>query len=207
MKRMGLLVLALAVAVTVGCHRSNTTSNSANGTPGAAGTSGSAVPRADANFVRDASELNNAEIEVSRLAVDRSTNPDVKKFAQTVIDDHTAAGDKLNAIAAQNSIETAPPNPDTARDERDKLASKQGADFDRAYVDAMVDGHDTFLSKLGSRVDKRGDGNNATITPEKSDNPVTQTVNQWAAETYRAASAHRDQAKALQDTLKKTATD
>jgi len=202
MKRTSLLALALSVAVTVGCNRNTTASNTANGTPGAAGTSGTAVPRGDANFVRDASELNNTEIEVSRLAVDRSTNPDVKKFAQILIDDHTAAGAKLNAIAVQNSIETAPPSPDSARDERDKLANKQGLDFDRSYLDAMMDGHDKFLSTLGSRVEKSGDGSNAVVMPEKSDNPVAQSVNQWAAETYRAASTHRDQAKALKETLK-----
>jgi hypothetical protein len=46
-----------------------------------------------------------------------------------------------------------------------------------------------------------------TVLPEKSDNEVTQRVNAWAADTYPAAYAHLQAAKALKDSLKKRATD
>ena len=50
-------------------------------------------------------------------------------------------------------------------------------------------------------------GHTVTILPEKSDNPVTQSINQWAADTYPAATMHLDRAKALKDSLKKRSTD
>jgi putative membrane protein len=195
----------LVAAMSVGCHRGNTATETANGTPGAAGTSGSGVPSGDVNFVRDVSDLNNTEIDLSRLAADRSTNADVKKFAQMTIADHTAAGDKLSSIVSQNSIDNAPKDKDVKKtdDEKAKLDQKQGADFDRAYIDAMIDGHDKLLSKLGSRVDKQGKDDTASVVPEKSDNAVTSNINQWAADTYPTAKAHLDQAKSLKDTLKK----
>ncbi len=204
MKSTCLLTLVLVAAVSVGCHRSNTANETASGTPGAAATSGNGVSSGDVNFVRDATDLNNAEIELSRLAAERSTNADVKKFASMTIADHTAAGDKLSSIATQNSIDNAPKDKDVKKtdNEKSKLDGKQGNDFDRAYIDAMIDGHDKLLSKLGSRVDKNG-GDNGTVTPEKSDNAVTQNINQWAADTYMAAKSHLDQAKSLKDTLKK----
>ncbi len=205
MKRTGLFALVLVAGMTVACHRGNTSTETANGTPGAAGTSGSAVSSGDANFVRDVTDLNNTEIELSRLAAERSANAEVKKFAQMTIADHTAAGDKLSSIVSANAIETAPKGKDVKKTENEKakLDQKQGADFDKAYIDAMIDGHDKLMSKLGSRVDKQGSGDNAAVTAEKSDNAVTQNINQWAADTYPTAKAHLDQAKSLKDTLKK----
>lgn len=203
MKRTGLLTLVLVAAMSVGCHRANTANETASGTPGAAGTSGSGVASGDVNFVRDVTDLNNSEIELSRLAAERSTNAEVKKFANMTIADHTAAGDKLSGIASQNSIDNAAKDKDLKKtdDEKAELDKKQGVDFDRAYIDAMIDGHDKLLSKLGSRIDKQG-GDNGPVIAEKSDNPVTQNINQWAADTYPTAKGHLDQAKSLKDTLK-----
>jgi len=205
MKQTGFLAVVLVSALGVACNRSTNADRNAaanpNGTPGAAATSG--VSSSDSNFVRDVTELNATEIDLSRDAADRSTNPEVKKFAQMVITDHTAAGDKLSSVVASNNIPAAPANTDKAEHKREDLDKKQGADFDRAYIDAMIDGHDKLMSKLDSRVDKQGSGDIATVVPEKSDNAVTQSINQWAADTYTAAKGHRDQAKALKDTLKK----
>lgn len=205
MKRTGFLTLVLVAAMSVGCHRGTTANETASGTPGAAGTSGSGVSNSDVNFVRDVGDLNNTEVDLSRLAAERSSNAEVKKFAEMAIADHSAAGEKLSSIASSNSIESAPTEKDVKKidDERDKLDKMQGADFDRAYIDAMIDGHDTFLSKLDSRVDKQGNHDNPTVVPAKSDNPVTSSINQWAADTYSAAKTHLDQAKSLKDTLKK----
>jgi putative membrane protein len=204
MKQTGLLALVLVAALGVACNRTTNADKNANaGTPGAAATSGSGVPSGDVNFVRDVTELNNTEVDLSRDAADRSTNPDVKKFAQMVIADHTSAGDKLGSVVASNNIPATPASDDKPAKEREKLDKNQGADFDVAYIDAMIDGHDKLISKLDSRLDKQGSGDTATVVPEKSDNGVTQSINQWAADTYPAAKAHRDQAKALKDTLKK----
>lgn len=204
MKRTGLLSLVLVAAVSFGCNRGTANNRTANGTPGTAGTSGAGVSSGDVNFVRDVTDLNNTEIELSRLAAERSANPEVKKFAQMTIADHTAAGDKLSSIASQDAIDNAPKDKDVKKtdDERAKLEKKQGADFDKAYIDAMIDGHDKLLSKLGSRVDKQGNGDNPTVVPEKSDNAVTQSINQWAADTYPTAKNHRDQLKSLKDAVK-----
>jgi len=203
MNRTVLLTLVLVAAVSAGCNRGTTANETASGTPGAAGTSGSSVPSGDVNFVRDVSDLNKSEIELSRLAAERSTNAEVKMFASMTIADHSAAGDKLSSIASQNSIDTAAKDKDVKKtdEERSKLDKQQGADFDRAYMDAMIDGHERFLSKLGSRVDKQG-GDTGAVVADKSDNPVTQNINQWAADTYPTAKAHLEQAKSLKGTLK-----
>jgi putative membrane protein len=222
MKRICFASLAVAAVLATGCNRNHAT-------PGGetAGTSGrveSPASSADQEFVRDVSRANAAEIELSRLAAERSSFPDVKRFAQMMVDDHTAAGAKLAGVATQNSIE-APADLDEAhRSLSEKLSARQGLDFDRDYIDAMIDDHQGLVDKLESRIDRttlssykaesepatdatpRVDVKAQTVLPEKSDDPVKQRVNAWAAETYPVAYAHLRTAKALKDTLKKRTT-
>jgi len=220
MKRMCMAALALAAAVTVGCNKDH---NGNSGTIGTSGRADSGVKSGDRDFVQDVSQMNADEIDLARLATERASSPDVKKFAQMVIDDHTAVGEKLSGVATQNGIETRGDLDDSHRKLHDKLAAKQGADFDKDYMDAMVDDHGKLVDKLESRIDKttieRGratvtnpstdekakvDTKGQTVVPEKSDNEVTQRINAWAADTYPAAYSHLQAAKALRDSVKKS---
>ncbi len=45
-----------------------------------------------------------------------------------------------------------------------------------------------------------------SVVPERSDDPVTQRINAWAADTYPVAYAHLQAAKDLKDALKKRST-
>jgi putative membrane protein len=222
MKRICLASLAVAAMLAAGCNKNNTTSK--NDTAGTSGRA-DAVSSADKDFVLDASRANAAEIDLSRLALEHSSSADVKQFAQMMVDDHTAAATKLSSVASQNAID-APATPDDDHVKvREKLVSRHGLDFDRDYIDAMIDDHGKVVDKLESRVDKEtvskwkdqqvnpADGTKAkvemktdAIVPEKSDNPVTQQINAWAAETYPVAYAHLQNAKALKDALKKRST-
>jgi len=209
MKRICLTSLALAAALATGCNR--TSKSSTDGTVGTAGRAAS-VSRADTDFVRDVTRANAAEIDLGRLAAERSTSPDVKEFANMLVTDHTAAGKKLGAITTEHAIEATTDNDDNLRDLRDKLSAKQGLDFERAYVDAMVDGHQKMIDKLESRLDRTSlvrtnDADAAPpVVPEKSDDPVTSQINAWAAESYPVVYGHLKTAKALKDTLKKRST-
>src|SRR5207249_4172462 len=159
-KRNGFVAIALAAAVTIGCNSNarkdvNTSNRSGSGSA-PVGTAGidSKVSNGDKDFVHDVAIANTAEIEFGKIAAERGTNAEVKKFGQMMVDDHTKAGGGLNAVASGHNIAVPTDLDDKHRDLRDKLAKLQGADFDREYMDAMVDGHDDVLDKLGSRVDK-----------------------------------------------------
>ena len=229
MRRMGVMALALAATVAVGCNRSeNRTANDT--TPGTAGTAGradSSVGMGDRDFVRDVANMNMAEMELSRTALQRAADANVKKFAQMMVDDHTSAGDKLKAFASQNNIELPAQLDDKHRDKAQDLSQKQGREFDKDYADTMVQGHEDFVDKLESRIDKdtlskwkaeyeRKTGDKAAqheaevkavaVTAEKSDDPITQSLNNWAAETYPVAFAHLQAAKDMRDGVKKRST-
>jgi putative membrane protein len=219
MRSIGFLTIVLAAGVVIGCDR-NDHANATSGAGSAVGTTGTSertkVTRSDKSFVQDMAIANMAEVELGKLAPERSTDTEVKKFAQLMIDDHTKSLSSLKAIAAQHSIPV--PTELDARHLRlrDKLAKWHGSEFDRNYMDAMVDGHEDVLDALESRVDEaklaewkaeladRIEGKKAVeraevvaIIPEKSDNPVTMSLNEWAAAAYPIVRAHLDAAKVL----------
>jgi putative membrane protein len=229
MKGIGLVSLAVATALTCGCNKNQQASNAntpaGSAAVGTAGRNANEVSAADRDFVQDVAIANTAEIELGRLAAERGQSAEVKKYGQMMVDDHTAAGDKFKSVASQYAIDVPTRIDDKHNDLRDKLSKKQGLDFDRDYADAMVDGHQDFVNKLESRIDKSNltdwkarigeklgktepDATNKdqVVTPEKSDNAATMSLNQWAADTYPTAYAHLQSAKALKDTLKKRTT-
>ena len=58
----------------------------------------------DASFYKNAAEGGIAEVEAGKLAQQKSSNPDVKNFGAMMVKDHTAANDKLKALADSKSI-------------------------------------------------------------------------------------------------------
>ncbi len=97
--------------------------------------------RSDADFVREAAQGGLAEVELGRLAADRAEREDVRSFGRRMVQDHGAANAELAALAARENL--AVPNDLDARHQavRDRLAGLQGAAFDRAYMDEMVEDH------------------------------------------------------------------
>ena len=218
MKNAGFAVAALALALTVGCSKDN--ASATNGTAGTAGRADSGVSSGDRDFVRDVATMNAAEIELAQLATARAAGQDVKQFAQMMVTDHNGASEKLKLYASQRNIEMPAQLDDKHRDLSTKLSEKQGLDFDRAYADAMVDAHQDFVNKLESRIDKdtltrattdNKNGPDASVkatavAAEKSDNPNTMALNEWAAATYPVAYAHLQAAKDLRDGVRKRST-
>jgi predicted outer membrane protein len=158
-----------------------------------------------------------AEIDLGQLAADRGTADELKKFAQMMITDHTKYGDKLNALASDLKIEAPGGLDDKHMDQRAKLAKLPGADFDREYASAMVDGHTDLIDQLEPRIDKKTleqwkvvmkgkttvAGGTVAILPDPSANPTTMRINQFAANIYPTVHAHLEAVKALESSLKK----
>jgi putative membrane protein len=229
MKRTCFLSMLLAAALTAACgggaDHNQTASQPANTAGGAVGTAGNAdrsVPDGDRDFVREINAANTAEIDMAKLALQRGSDRNVKKFAQMMVTDHTQAGNKLNALASQHNLAAGAAS-DASKNPTEGLADKKGRDFDREYADRMVDAHQELLDKLESRIDKetlakwkennpspatdkKAKSEAITVVAEKSDNPVTLAVNQWAAETYPVAFAHLQAAKDLQKGLERRGT-
>jgi putative membrane protein len=113
-------------------------------------------------FVEKASIVNMAEIQLGQLAAERAQDPQVKQFAQTMVDDHTKAQEQLKTVASDQNIPIPSALDGKHQKLHDKLAKLQGAEFDRAYIDAMVDGHkdaEKLLKKRAEQKDKASASN------------------------------------------------
>ena len=96
---------------------------------------------ADQSFVRVATRTGMTEVELSKLALNQATQPEVKEFAEAVVRDYTLVNADLSAIAATNglSIPTHLDAKETALVRR--MKARTGKAFDEAYVREMVDAH------------------------------------------------------------------
>jgi putative membrane protein len=83
-----------------------------------------------------------AEVEAGRLAESNAADPQVKKYARQMVEDHGKANRELEVIASRKGV-TLPKEPDA---EHQRILSdakaRKGAQFDRAYVEqAAVKDH------------------------------------------------------------------
>jgi putative membrane protein len=95
----------------------------------------------DKAFVRKALEGGTAEVQLGQLAVQKSSNPDVKAFGQRMVDDHTKLGDEMKQVAAQLNVKV--PDSPSKKDKSTiaKFQALNGDDFDKAYIKDMVKDH------------------------------------------------------------------
>jgi putative membrane protein len=100
---------------------------------------------ADKAFVHDALEGGMAEVQLGQLALQKSSNDDVKQFAQKMIDDHTKLGDEMKQVAVQMKLKV--PDSPSKKDKSAiaKLQALNGDDFDKAYIKDMVKDHQQDL--------------------------------------------------------------
>jgi len=117
-------------------------------TSNAAATGGIAVVNDDAEFATKAAVGGMAEVALGKLALEKTANAKIKDFANMMVNDHGKANADLMAIAKMKNI-TLPVAVDADHQKKmDDLKAKTGTDFDKAYVDAMVDGHKSTLTLM-----------------------------------------------------------
>jgi putative membrane protein len=95
----------------------------------------------DKAFVRKALQGGMAEVQLGQLAQQKSSNDDVKQFAQKMVDDHTKLGDEMKQVAQQLNVK--PPDSPSGKDKStmSKLQALNGDEFDKAYIKDMVKDH------------------------------------------------------------------
>ena len=95
----------------------------------------------DSKFVREAAQGGLAEVELGKLATEKGSSDDVKKFGQRMVDDHSKANDELKQIASSKGIDV--PQEISAKDKmlKAKLSKLSGPNFDVAYMESMVKDH------------------------------------------------------------------
>jgi putative membrane protein len=215
MKRIALLSVAFAATLTIGCRGDRPYQNAENpneaiGTSGYSAGTAKPVDRGTQKFIEQMMMDGMAEVQLGKLASDHAQNAAVKQFAQTMVRDHSKAGDELKQIAAHNHMDVHPPAQLDEEHQKlmDKLSKLDGPEFDHEYMKAMVDGHRDVLNDMQSHVDEKPFGREpeGEVQPEKSVLPTAYTVNAWAAKTLPIVREHLDRARHVQKNLSDRAT-
>jgi predicted outer membrane protein len=175
-------------------------------------------------FINQMSIAGMAEVQLGMLASERGTNADVKAFGQMMVKDHSQANKELSQIAAQLKLQ--PPKELDAkhRDLANRLSKLQGAEFDREYMTAMVQGHEEVLEELraftGNQLTtnapaerprasagqgeqtsaQRGAGSAATGTTGGTQGE--QALIQWGTKTVPVVQQHLERARSILAMLK-----
>jgi len=142
------------------------------------------------DFVGAAGQASLVEIRTSEMALEKSTSPDVKAFAQMMIDNHKAAIDKLKAASSSASLAAPAEVLDDFHMRRinDLVETDGDADFDADYAALQVDAH-TDAIKLFEDYAK--------------DTNATAQLKSYADEMLPTLQAHKAEAEKIRDLAKK----
>ena len=111
----------------------------------------------DKQFLMTASQSDYTEMTFSKLALQKSTNPQVKQYAQKMITDHTKLEAEMKPFADKMGVTPVTTLDADHQQKYDQLSSMSGTDFDKGYMSAMDTDHhkslDNFKSELSSTQD------------------------------------------------------
>jgi putative membrane protein len=111
----------------------------------------------DASFMKSAAEGGMSEVELGQLAQQKASNPAVKDFGAMMVKDHTAANDKLKALAASEQV-TLPDSPSLMQKaSKTKLNMLSGDSFDKSYVKGMIDDHKNDIKEFQNEISEGKD--------------------------------------------------
>jgi len=97
-------------------------------------------------FVKKASRSGVEEVRFGKLAEERATNPEVRKFAQHMVKDHTRANKELLSLAEQKGFMPTKTMDLRHRAMAEKLSRMEGASFDRQYMHGQVRDHEEAVA-------------------------------------------------------------
>jgi putative membrane protein len=142
----------------------------------------------DSDFAVEVMDGGLLEVQASNLALTKGTSPEVKKYAQMMVDDHTKSSSELKSVAASKNITL----PDVMSEKCQKKfydldQKEKGEDFDKEYIDLMVKDHKDMIDKFE---DQAEDGNDAELKT-------------WASGKLEVLRHHLNEAQRIQDALKK----
>ncbi|WP_276088112.1 DUF4142 domain-containing protein [Pedobacter sp. JY14-1] len=194
MKKLFIAMAFGAASLTLqSCGGSNKASDSADTTTmatdtsmGMADTTAMATDQMDIEFANKAAVGGMAEVELGKLAQEKATNAKVKDFAAMMVKDHGMANEELMSIAKTKGITLPTMLDDEHAKKKTELSAKSGMDFDKAYVAAMVEGHEKTLSLMedGSKNCKDGE------------------LKAFAAKTAPVVKSHLDMIRKIQSEMK-----
>lgn len=140
----------------------------------------------DSEFAVKAADGGMMEVMMGELAQKNSTMQELKDYGSMLVTDHTKANDELKALAAKKNINLPGAMSEDHQKKYDDMAKKTGADFDKDFIDMMIDDHQHDIDLFKDEADH---GNDAEIKT-------------FAANTLPTLQKHLDRIKQIKDMRK-----
>ena len=106
------------------------------------------LDKSDEQFVMKAAQSGLTEVQLGEIASQKAASEPVKELGAMMVKDHTKANQELSGIVGKKGL-ALPTEPDSKHKAKvDKLSKLSGSEFDKEYVDAMVDSHKKGVSEF-----------------------------------------------------------
>lgn len=145
------------------------------------------ITEKDTEFLVKASEIIMEEIKLGKLAQEKGRMSHVKELGKKMEVDHTKSLTDLKALAKAKNISLPTSTTDDANDDYKSLDEKSGNDFDKAYIEMMVDDHKDAIELFEK----------ASTDSDDFD------IKNWALNTLPTLRIHHDHSKVCQKELDK----
>lgn len=93
----------------------------------------------DAAFAVDAANDYMGNLDLSKLAAQQAVSAEVKQLAQKIVDEQGKILEELKSIVSKKNIALPSMADNDHKEELNNLSGKTGNDFDKAYLDYLVD--------------------------------------------------------------------
>jgi len=140
------------------------------------------VDETDQTFMKDAAIGDLAEVQLGQMAQAKASNPAVKRFGERMIKDHSDASDKLKNIAESQHISLPYEVDAKHKDQAAALSRLSGPEFDKAYMQLMVQEHTKDVNTF----------------KQEAANAHDNTIKQFAAATAPVLESHLTEAKQIE---------
>jgi putative membrane protein len=100
----------------------------------------------ESSFLMEAASSSMMEVQLGRLALERSAHPEVKKFGQMMVDHHTKSNQELTSIAAGMNVTLPTSLLPEHQQLVDKLSMLTGTAFDDVYMDEIENAHERDIA-------------------------------------------------------------
>ncbi|MBX3134590.1 cytochrome b N-terminal domain-containing protein [Candidatus Obscuribacterales bacterium] len=120
------------------------------------------------------------EVRLGKLAESKASDPEVKKLASLMVTEHSAANEQLKELAAGVGLILPPDINNEQKALIDSLSELSGSDFDKRYVEVLMDAHMHAITVFETEV-REGSG----------------SLKDWAKNVLRTIKRHHHAAMTL----------
>jgi putative membrane protein len=145
----------------------------------------------DAEFIVKAAEGGMLEVQLGKLAEQRGRMAEVRNFGRMMVEHHSSINKELESLALSKGV-TVPTVISADKQKKvEKLSGKEAKDFDKDYIDGMIDDHEKDISLFEDKA---------------SDDKADPDLRKWVTETLPTLRNHLSEIKKIDaqyDAMKK----